>query len=86
MCIRDRTKYTPIIQQRDITLKPFEYKLEDQPGLLLILHRRADQPAWLHDYADSQTPLAQVTSQGVPLASLIENDGTPFDTSKSSGR
>ncbi len=80
------TKYTPIIQQRDITLKPFEYKLEDQPGLLLILHRRADQPAWLHDYADSQKPLAQVTSQGVPLASLIENDGTPFDTSKSSGR
>lgn len=72
-------KYTPVIQQRNITLEPFEYKLEDQPGLLLILHRRADQPAWLHDYADSQQPLAQVTLQGVPLASLIENDGQPAD-------
>ncbi|MFK7818560.1 MAG: ArnT family glycosyltransferase, partial [Planctomycetaceae bacterium] len=32
-------KYSPIIQQRNITLEPFYYDLTKQPGLILILHR-----------------------------------------------
>ena len=70
-------KYTPIIQQRDIKLEPFEYKLEKQPGLLLVLHRRAEAE-WVHDYAATKEPIAQATLQGVPLATLVENDGTPY--------
>lgn len=70
-------KYTPIIQQRDIKLEPFEYELEKQPGLLLVLHRRAEAE-WVHDYAATKEPIAQATLQGVPLATLVENDGTPY--------
>lgn len=70
-------KYTPVIQRRGIRLEPFKYDLSKQPGLLLILHRRAEAE-WIHDYAASKKPISQVTLQGVPLATLVENDGTPF--------
>lgn len=76
-------KYSPIIRQRSITLKPFRYDLRSQPGLLLLLHRQADRgaerdaqnPDWLYDYAASREPIYQSTVQGVAVATLLQNDG-----------
>ncbi len=76
-------KYCPIIRKRKITLKPFEYDLKAQPGLLLLLHRQADrggerQPdnrAWLYDFASGTEPIYQSTLQGVPVATLLQNKG-----------
>jgi hypothetical protein len=71
-------KYSPVIQQRNITLEPFYYDLKKQHGLVLILHRRAEAD-WLHDYAATKEPVVQAALQGVPLATIVENDGTPFE-------
>ena len=76
-------KYSPIIRKRKVTLKPFEYDLKAQSGLLLLLHRQADRgaerhpddPAWLYDFAKSAEPIYQSTIQGVPVATLLRNEG-----------
>ena len=67
-------KYLPVVQRRNIRLRPFEYDLQAQPGLLLVLHRRADLPGDLAEFVARTPPLAQTRLQGVPLASLIENN------------
>lgn len=78
-------KYSPVIRQRNITLKPFEYDLKAQPGLLLLLHRQADRgaerqpdnPAWLYEFAENAEPIYESTIQGVPVATLLRTDGAP---------
>lgn len=77
-------KYVPVIQSRGIQLASFEYDLEAQPGLLVLLHRRADLPGWLHEWSLTREPIAQTTLQGVPLATLVENTGEQWPGQPSS--
>lgn len=71
------TRYIPSIRHRNITLKSFQYG-DTQSGLLLLLHRRADLRPALERFASSKPPVAQTRLLGVPLATLIENDGAEW--------
>jgi hypothetical protein len=64
----------PVIQQRNITLKPWLYEksTEPLPCRLLLIHRLADlRPELSHDQPDN-TATVTVTSGGTILARIID--------------
>ncbi|MCA9084512.1 MAG: glycosyltransferase family 39 protein, partial [Planctomycetaceae bacterium] len=70
--LQDLESLVPVIRDRKIRLAPFEYDPQAQRGLTLLIHRLADLRPALRHVPQGATVLAEVISDGVVLARLID--------------
>lgn len=70
--LQDIMSLVPVVQQRNITLLPYEYDPEKQKGLLLLIHRLADLRPELRNDPPGAQPVAIARLDGVVLARVID--------------
>ncbi len=70
--LNDLQQLVPIVSARQIRLKPFLYDPEKQRGLILLNHRLADLPPLLREVPEGADVIAEVKSEGVVIARLID--------------
>lgn len=82
--LQDLEQLVPLVAERKITLKSFQYDPAKQRGLLLLLHRLADLPPGLRQPPPGATVVAEAIHRGVVMAQLIDTsaatDWTHFES------
>ena len=70
--LSDFEHLVPAVVERNIKLQPFEYDPQAQRGLVLLMHRLADLPPLLRHMPAGARIVAEVQSEGVVIARLID--------------
>ncbi|MEQ9411880.1 MAG: glycosyltransferase family 39 protein [Fuerstiella sp.] len=68
----DLDRLVPVVAERNIRLRPFEYDPEEQRGLILLIHRLADLRPMLRTVPSGATVVAEARYRNVVLARLID--------------
>lgn len=77
--LTDLQQLVPVVAERRIDLRPFQYDPTQQRGLLLLLHRLADLPPGLRSVPPGAKVVAEATYRGVVLARLVDTTGIEWD-------